>query len=78
MSLTRAYSLTEITSLQPLEFVKLPLAAVLAWLIFSEVPGVWTWLGGIIIFTSTVYITHREVQVAKSSQPNHGYRESKF
>ena len=78
MSLTRAYSLTEITSLQPLEFVKLPLAAVVAWFIFSEVPGVWTWLGGIIIFTSTVYITHREVQVAKSSRPNHGYRESKF
>ena len=63
---TRAYSLAEITSLQPFQFIKLPMIAFLAWVIFSELPGYWTWLGGMIIFSSTVYITRREVKINKS------------
>ena len=62
---TRAYSLAEITSLQPFQFIKLPMIAFLAWVIFSEVPAYWTWLGGAIIFSSTVYITRRESKINK-------------
>jgi drug/metabolite transporter (DMT)-like permease len=40
--------------------------AFLAWVIFSEVPEYWTWLGGAIIFASTVYITRREAKITKS------------
>ena len=64
---TRAYSLAEITSLQPFQFIKLPMIAFLAWMIFSEVPAYWTWLGGAIIFSSTVYITRREAKIDKSN-----------
>ena len=67
---TRAYSLAEITSLQPFEFIKLPMVAFLAWLIFSEVPGYWTWVGGTIIFASTAYITRREAKINKSKVIN--------
>ena len=63
---TRAYSLAEITSLQPFQFIKLPMIGFLAWVIFSELPGYWTWLGGMIIFSSTVYITRREAKINKS------------
>ena len=63
---TRAYSLAEITSLQPFQFIKLPMIAFLAWVIFSEVPAYWTWLGGAIIFSSTVYLTRREAKINKS------------
>jgi drug/metabolite transporter (DMT)-like permease len=63
---TRAFSLAEITSLQPFQFIKLPMIAFLAWIIFSELPEYWTWIGGIIIFTSTVYITRREAKINKS------------
>ena len=76
MSITRAYALTEITSLQPLEFLKLPLAALLAWLLFSEVPEIWTWIGGVIIFLSTSYISHREIVLARSIKPSQGIRET--
>ena len=48
------------------EFIKLPMVAFLAWVIFSELPGYWTWVGGIIIFSSTVYITRREAKINKS------------
>ena len=64
---TRAFALAEITSLQPLEFIKLPMTALVAWLIFSEVPGYWTWIGGIVIFSSTIYITQREAKLNRST-----------
>lgn len=67
---TRAYSLADITSLQPFQFIKLPMIAFLAWVIFSELPGYWTWLGGMIIFSSTVYITRREAKINKSKIVN--------
>jgi drug/metabolite transporter (DMT)-like permease len=51
---------------------------VIAWFIFSEVPDIWTWIGGAVIFISTAYITHREAQADKSMRPNHGIKESKL
>ena len=35
-----------------------------AYLLFAEVPTIWTWLGGAVIFGSTAYITHREIKAA--------------
>ena len=67
--LTRAIGMVEITSLQPLEFAKLPFAVVLAWVVFGEWPDIWIWLGGAIIFASTAYITRREALVKRGSPP---------
>ena len=55
--------MTEITSLQPIEFIKLPIMALIGWIIFYEIPGIWTWVGGLIIFISTIYISVIESQV---------------
>jgi drug/metabolite transporter (DMT)-like permease len=63
---TRAVMLAEVTQLQPLEFAKLPLVALLGFLLFAEVPTSWTWLGGTIIFASTVYISFREARAARA------------
>jgi drug/metabolite transporter (DMT)-like permease len=67
--LTRAFGMVEITSLQPLEFAKLPFAVVLAWMVFAEWPDIWIWLGGAIIFASTAYITRREALAKRGSPP---------
>ncbi len=67
--LTRAIGMVEITSLQPLEFAKLPFAVVLAWMVFGEWPDIWIWLGGAIIFASTAYITRREALAKRGSPP---------
>mgnify|MGYP002006451685 CR=1 FL=1 len=66
---TRACSLVDITALQPLEFIKLPFAVALAWIIFSEWPSLWTWIGGSIVFASTLYITHREMVAHEPQKP---------
>ena len=75
---TRAFRLVDITALQPLEFIKLPFAVFLAWIVFAEWPGLWTWVGGTVIFASTVYITQREVEAKESIRPNAGLRETKL
>ena len=75
---TRAFRLVDITALQPLEFIKLPFTVFLAWMIFAELPGLWTWVGGTVIFASTVYITQREAKAKKSMRPNAGLRETKL
>jgi len=67
---TKSYSMAEITSLEPIEFIKLPIIALFAWMIFSEIPGTWTWVGGLIIFMSTIYIFHREAKATNSLKPN--------
>jgi drug/metabolite transporter (DMT)-like permease len=75
---TRAFSLVEITALQPLEFIKLPFAVLLAWVVFAEWPGLWTWVGGSIIFASTVYITRREAAARQSLRPTAGPRDPRL
>ncbi|MEK9800334.1 MAG: DMT family transporter [Alphaproteobacteria bacterium] len=75
---TKACGLVEITSLQPLEFAKLPFSVVLAWLIFGEWPEIWVWIGGAVIFAATAYITRREAAARRSLKPNHGQKESRL
>ena len=78
LCLTRALSLVEITALQPLEFIKLPFAVILAWVIFAEWPGIWTFVGGAVIFSSTAYITRREAVARQSLKPTAGPREPRL
>ena len=75
---TKSYAMAEITSLEPIGFIKLPIIALLGWIIFSEIPGTWTWVGGFIIFMSTIYISQREKKAADSLKPNDGAHEPKL
>lgn len=51
------------------DFTKLPLVTLGAFLFFSEVPVVWAWLGGAVIFAATFYIVRREARTAKAAAP---------
>ena len=50
----------------PIDFTKLVWAAALGFLWFGEIPTAYTWLGGAMIFASTMYITLREHQLRKT------------
>lgn len=62
---TRALKIGEVSALQPISFVQLPLVALAAWLLFGEEPTRWTLLGAGIILVANAYIAHREVQLAR-------------
>jgi drug/metabolite transporter (DMT)-like permease len=54
------YQLADITLLQPIGFVSLLWNALLGYFIFMQRPDVWTFVGAAVIFTSALYISHRE------------------
>lgn len=63
--LTRAYTKADASAIMPFDYARLPFVAALAFLVFGEVPDLWTWIGAAIIGTSAIYIAHREAQVAR-------------
>ena len=64
--ITRAFSMAEATAVLPYDFLRLPLMAVLAWLVFDQVLDGWTGLGAAIIIGSSLYIAHREAYTQRS------------
>lgn len=62
---TRALSLIDASAAAPFEFLRLPCAALIAYLMFNEIPSLSTWFGGAVIFGATFYIMRREQQLAK-------------
>lgn len=66
LTMTRAFFLVDASAVVPFEFLRLPFAALVAYLWFAEVPSVWTWIGGTVIFGAAVYIAEREARLARN------------
>ncbi|MDH3661235.1 MAG: DMT family transporter [Alphaproteobacteria bacterium] len=60
LAATRALALIDASAAAPFEFLRLPFAALIAYLLFAEIPKLTTWLGGAVIFAAAIYIAHRE------------------
>ena len=65
LAMTRSIFLVDASAAVPFEFLRLPFAALVAYLWFAEVPSVWTWIGGAMIFATSIYIAQREAQLAR-------------
>ena len=63
--ITQSLKMSETTFVMPLQFTKLIWVSLIGFFIFSETPDIWTWVGGVIIFVSVVYITYRESFIKK-------------
>jgi drug/metabolite transporter (DMT)-like permease len=64
-ALGRAYAAADVSLVQPFDFTRLPFAVGLGWFMFSELPDLWTWIGGLLIFGASVFIAHREARHAR-------------
>ncbi len=62
---TRALRMGDVSALQPISFMQLPMVTVAAWLLFDEPIDHWTLVGAGIIFTANLYIAQREAQLAR-------------
>ena len=56
----RAYAQVEATVIAPVDFCRLPVAALIGYIVFSEIPDALTFVGATIILASILYIGHRE------------------
>jgi drug/metabolite transporter (DMT)-like permease len=63
--MTQSLKMSDTTFVMPLQFTKLIWVSLIGFFIFSEMPDLWTWMGGAIIFVSVVYITYRESFIKK-------------
>lgn len=52
-SFARALSLADASAMLPFDFLRLPMAGLAAFLMFSEVGDIWSWAGSLIIFASS-------------------------
>ena len=60
MLLAQALKEEDTGIIMPFDFLKMIWAVLIGYLIFSETPDINVWIGGIIIFSSTLYVAYRE------------------
>jgi len=56
LALTQAFREADTSVVMPVDFTKLVWASFIGYFAFAEVPGLWTLLGGIVVFASVIYI----------------------
>ena len=62
---TRALRLGDVSALQPISFMQLPLVATAGYLLFGESIDRWTVIGAAVILAANAYIAHREARLAR-------------
>ncbi len=65
LAMVSALKLVDASSLTPLDYTRLIWASLIGYLAFGELPDLWTWVGGSLIFASATYITLREARLRR-------------
>ncbi|MFZ5778694.1 MAG: DMT family transporter [Pseudomonadota bacterium] len=66
----QAFKAGEMSAVAPFEYLRLPFAVFVGWLIWDELPVLWTYLGAAVVIASALYIAHREAQLARERRRN--------
>jgi drug/metabolite transporter (DMT)-like permease len=64
----KGISLGDAGAMAPIDYTRLVFSAAIGFLLFSEVPSVWTVAGAAVVVASTLFITLREQQLARSAK----------
>jgi len=52
---------------QSINFLRLPWSVVVGWVLFTELPDLWTWVGAVIIFVGAYDVLRRETRGVKKT-----------
>ena len=55
----KAMGIADATIVLPFNFTRLIWAALLGWIFFSELPDIWTWTGGFVIFIASLLLARK-------------------
>jgi len=61
----QAFKAGEMSAVAPFEYLRLPFAVFVGWLVWGEMPVIWTYVGAAIVIGSALYIAHREAQLGR-------------
>ena len=65
LAMTESLRSADTHVVMPVDFTKLIWVAIIGYLAFGEVPGIYVWLGGTMIFSATAFIAYREHVLGK-------------
>lgn len=66
---TQSLKVADATLVMPFDFTKLIWASLFGFVFFSEIPVIWVFVGGAVIFASTSYLTYREGRDKMPAKP---------
>ncbi len=66
--LARAYFQGEAVVVVALHYTRLPIAAIVGFLMFGDVPEIWIWVGGGIIAGAAIYLARKEGAAARTAR----------
>ena len=66
-TMTRALAAADVSIVLPVDFTRLLFAAAVGFALFGERPEIWTWIGGTIIFASTVFLARGETNTKRTA-----------
>lgn len=69
LCLTRAFKAAEASVVIPYDFLRLPMSAAAAYVLFAESLDAYTWAGALVIFGATTYIVRREAKTRAKPAP---------
>jgi drug/metabolite transporter (DMT)-like permease len=61
----RAFAAADASAVLPYDYTRLLFVAVIAFVLFGEMPDLWTWVGAGIIVAANIYIAQREAALAR-------------
>lgn len=61
-TLARSFHAADATVVITLDFIRLPVAALIGLAVFGEWPAIWVWVGSIVIIASSFLLTKKEVE----------------
>ncbi len=64
----KGMQLGDAAAMAPIDYTRLIFSAAAGFFLFSEIPTIWTLIGAAIVVASTLFITIREQQLAKSAR----------
>ena len=70
LSLAISYKYADLSVTQPIWFTGLIFGSGIGYFAFNETPDLWTWLGGIVVFSSVLVITYNEKNKDKKNEKN--------
>ena len=61
----QAFASGEMSAVAPFYYLRLPFAVFVGWMIWGDMPVIWTYVGAAIVIGSALYIAYREQQLAR-------------
>jgi len=64
----QAFRAGEMSAVAPFDYLRLPFAVFIGWLIWGQMPSIWTYVGAAIVIASALYIAYREAHLSRQRQ----------